>query len=233
MPYRRRYANTGTRNRRRRYARRPRSYVRRRTGGYRRPKRYYRQTTTYKFKRMFHSDDRVDLPDVVTFAETSGGFVASLNFMLEDVPNYSEFIALYDEYRIRGVTVECIPTFTSTELNVAYSGTIAQSSIYSALDFNGGTAPTNLNALGQQNGTRHTRGNRTHRRYLRPRPLTQLYQSALSTAYTSKSSGWISCGYPSVPHYGLNFLVEQLAAAGASWAYRFTYTYYLEFRGTK
>lgn len=234
MPYRRR--RNATRNPRRRpYVAGRRRYAVRRSRYSRRPRRFYKQTTTYKFKRMFHAVDRTDLPDVVQFNETTGGLAVSLNFTLQDVPNYTEFTALYDEYKITGVVVECIPTFTGNELNVAYAGTLGLSSIYSAIDFNGqfGASPS-LATIGQQNGVRHTRMHKTHRRYLRPKPLNTIYREGVTSAYASqRNAGWISTQYVDVQHYGLNMLIEQIAATGAAWAYRFTYTYYLQFRGTK
>lgn len=185
---------------------------------------------------MFHAIDSTTLPDVITGADTGGNFGVEMSFKLSDLPFYTEFTTLYDEYRIRGVVVEMVPTFTNVSMATTSAGAIGQSSVYSALDFNGDFGSVyDLATIGQRNGCRRTNGNRVHRRYFHPRPLTQLAGDAAfsSNAYTSRASGWISCANTSVPHFGLNLLVEQFASTGTFWLFRFTYTYYVEFRATK
>lgn len=193
--------------RRRRYTRA--SFSRRRRGFQR----------AYTYKRKAYSNSYVQ---GTTIADTTG----ALTFFLAGVPNYTEFTALYDQYKITRVVCEFIPKNTPAELG---NGTIAPSQFWTYPDFDDNTAPPNLATVLQRQAVVRTKNTQFHKRILCPRISKPVYQDGISFAY-SPGKAWIDCTNPSVPHYGLKYFMEKATNASSITAYDLQITYYLAFR---
>lgn len=120
------------------------------------------------------------------------------NFALNQIPNVSEYTALYDAYRIKQVVVYFRPAATQVYTGNS-SGDVP--TITTALDYNdnstAGVDPTEYQtAMTCQMTTAFARK-------LSPRTAIAIY-NGVSNAYIQGSPNqWIDCGYPAVPHYQL------------------------------
>lgn len=161
------------------------------------------------------------------------------SFSLDQVPNVTEFQALYDEYMILGVKVEILPSYTLS----TYSGSGAQTmasipGLHSAIDYTDKidlpagtqTFQTVIEALSQYATYRYTRGGLTHKRYLVPSFLTTT-SVASSNGGMQNRKKWISTDDDTTPHFGLAFLTDKCADLLIKWSTKVTY--YLAFRNTK
>lgn len=147
-----------------------------------------------------------------TLTDLSGSDVSDvfggLSFNLGQLPNYTEFTNLFDQFRICGIRLEIIPKYTSVDLN-PLATTVAMPNIHTVIDYNDIATPGNLEVLLQYPNYKRTRGNAVHKRYFKPAVLASNYEGAVTSAYTSKWGQWLdSIDYPTV-HYGLRYGIDQ------------------------
>lgn len=142
------------------------------------------------------------------------------------VPNYTEFTALFDQYRIDGVDVSLSPGFNANNLadsgyvntgTGAYTGAafweaygIPCIGAATDLDDVGNTVITDLQ---QYDTFRYVKlgqaGAPILVRKFRPRPAIQYYNTAISAAYGTGDNGpFIDCSSASCPHYGLKMALD-------------------------
>jgi hypothetical protein len=142
---------------------------------------------------------------IYTFSRTAskGSFQATtvaigalgLSFSLNDLPNVSEFTALFDQYRILQVTVSMVPNVTSSQ----------PLPIYSCIDYDDASVPAASSDIYQKDTSQVNDGTQVIVRTLNPKSLVSAYLSAVSTAYSPEWGVWYDCDQPGVPHYGLKF----------------------------
>lgn len=148
----------------------------------------------------------------------------SYTFLLNELPNHTEFTNLYDQYQIKGAQVTLIPKFNVNTIVDIVPPT------WSTLDYDGSFPTTDTQMLQYQN--LHTvRGQRNHKRYLKPALLQQAYQG-LTTAYAPKKNVWIDCSNDAVPHYGVTFMLPPIGAT-EPFAYDLKVVYYLAFKNVR
>lgn len=189
MPYRRNYRKRPTLRRRRRY-------TRRRT--MRRPL-TQRALKVHHFKRTFALD-------YITSAAGSD-VLGAYSFTLSQLPNYTEFTNLYDQYRINKILIKFVPNVNSAD--VAAAATIAQ--FNTVLDFNDATPLGSLNACFEYGNWRMSRGTQIHTRIFRPSTLDATSTSGAITATNPTWRQWISTANSDVPHFGLKYCAEPTA----------------------
>lgn len=156
-----------------------------------------------------------------TLADVGGNLIGQLS----QVPNFGEFTALFDMYKILGMRFRFSPRANSAEVGTN-QGLIK---FMTAIDYDSSTTTGTMADLLQYESLKVTQSNREHVRYIKPRIAQSVYQSALTTGY-SPGRGWIDCENNTVPHYGLRFLLQQLPAGNQS--YDIQVTYYLAFKNT-
>lgn len=165
-------------------------------------------------------------------AYTAPANFGALSFKLADLPNYTEYTNLYDEYRIKAVKVMFLPTLNSN-VELETSGTSSSlttiPSLYTWIDNDDNTAPTAI-TQGQQFQSFKCHGllDRMRQRSLVPECSTALY-SGTFTSYGQVKNQWIDNNSPSVVHFGLKFGIINCSNNGA---FDVVLTYYLEFRKT-
>lgn len=157
-----------------------------------------------------------------TIQDVSGALIGQLS----QVPGNSEFISLYDQYKITGIKWKFMPRANSAEAGTN-QGLIK---LFTAIDRNDLNPPTITDIL-QYSSMKMTPSNRTHSRYIKPTIVQFANQTALGSGYVSTRGGWISTDNPTVAHYGLKFLLQQLPAGNQS--YDLVVEYYLAFRNVK
>lgn len=151
----------------------------------------------------------------------------NLVFQLNQLPNYTEFTSLYDQYQIKGIKFVLMPRFNS--------GEVALSSCpptWSILDYDGSFPVNNASMLQYQNLKMKT-GYGNHARYLKPAISAELYESPVGTAYGPKKNVWIDAQYPDVPHYGATVMIPANVGPGENVFWDLKITYYLAFKNVR
>lgn len=169
---------------------------------------------------------------VANAAYTAPANYGALSFKLSDLPNYTEFTALYDEYRFKAAKVHFVPTLPvnmPVEASGTTSGTATVPALYTWIDNDDNTAPTAI-TQGQQFSSFKAHGllNQMRVRSVVPECSTALY-SGTFTSYGQVKNQWIDNNSPSVIHFGLKFGIINASNYGA---FDVVITYYLEFRKT-
>lgn len=200
----------------RRYRRPIRSFRRRSRKTYRRKKlpKLTRGTKVYKFKRTAR---------LGTLNIASGtGITQAYTFNLAQVPNYSEFVNLYDEYKIIGVKFRMSPWVDS---NIQAGTNMGK--LYYAFDPNDDTAWTTVDQALQYNSCKMRNVNsRPWSVYFRPLPRQRLYESGSNDAF-GPYRGWIATTDYSTPHYCLKMISE---TPNTTMSILIHATYYLKFK---
>lgn len=183
--------------------------------------------TSYKMRRAWNQ--------VIPWNPTSGFFGASPNIQVNfagsvseirlggvavygpTLPNSSEFSALFDQYRINGVTLRLDWNTNSTSI-----ADIAQSPplVYFAADYDD-SGDANVQALLQYPGVRthsfFTNGYKPVIFSVKPKPLRDIAGTGLLTSYgPDLSSPFIRTAELSTPHYGIKIATQALGSTGAS-----------------
>lgn len=146
----------------------------------------------------------------------------SLIAQLSQVPNFGEFTALFDMYKIMGVRWRISPRANSGEIGT----NLGRVKLFSAIDYDDNLVAS-LTDLLQYESLKVTTSDRDHVRYVKPRISREVFQSGVSTAY-SPGRAWIDCQNTTVPHYGLKAVLQQLPAGTQS--FDIQVTYYLAFK---
>lgn len=202
-----------TNYRRRRTMRRPMRRLRRRMR-IRRPL-TRRSINSHHFKRTFIGE--------ILSSGTSASF-AGYSVNLSQLPNYTEFTTLFDQYRINKVVVKFVPSFTQDTIG----STEITPNLQSVIDYNDVTTPTATSELLQYQSYRRTRGNQTHTRVFTPSTLVDISD----TASSPKWKQWLSTANATLPHFGLKVALDATVVAGSAY-YLPYFTVYLSCRSVK
>lgn len=231
MPFRRSYRKKSSFGRRRNY--RKRGYKRRGTS--RMSKKGY---TMYRFKRSgrsLYNTATGMTTTVITESGATGGTVAPYGFIPTLLPNFAEFVALYDQYKVKALKVSFIPMsnisgFTGTTLSG--TGPVGAYSVrsYTALDFNYDSSPaTTIDQLAEYQNMKWKPYNRIHSRYFYPR----INSEDTNTGYTLKEQPWLNTQDNTRSHYGIYFGVDQTNAPVGTVLYKIEIKAYLAFKTPK
>ena len=160
--------------------------------------------------------------------------LASYSFQLSDLPNYTAFTALYDQYRIRAVKMEFIPQ--QAYAPVVLAGVVVNVNaplLTTCLDLDDATTPTSAVVQAHESAMCHGTLNSSciakYTRWVKPAIAIENYQTGGFGGYTSKTDQWCDSASPATQHYGLKAWVACPSGSGAYVTYVMA-TYYLEFR---
>lgn len=207
---------------------------------------FLRQRTWYS-KRVYDKHDykRFAADSKFPIMRSNGITFCTYNFefKLSDVPNYTEFTALYDQYRIRKVVCRFIPKQSSSML-MPYdaSGSVGNTIIprmWAAVDYDDSSALTSIDEIKQYSKAQAWPFTQKHSVVISPKVDKAIYNTAISTAYGPAGGVWIDCGNPDVPHYGLKLIGELDAATlpanedGPHFYQGVECLYYLEFKNVR
>lgn len=145
---------------------------------------------------------------------------------LSDVPNYTEFTSLYDQYCIKKVVVTLIPNFNVNALPTAVPAT------WSILDYDG-SFPNTTDGMLQYQNLKMKRGTSWHTRVFTPRILDTIYSSPLGSGYAPKRGQFIDAANPDVLHYGCEFMTQAIGITEDVYYYDMKITYYLAFKNVR
>lgn len=161
----------------------------------------------YMFKK------HVDLGEI-TSNTTAGNppVIGTFTFKLSDLPNYAQYQAMFDRYRILAVKVSFIP-----RSNITDSGNQYDHCIMTAVDLIGNDTPSSLNDIRDYESCKVSPGNVMHVRYFKPRYTGAVFAPWLSTADQT-----------AVVYRGLHYGIEE-SLSTSNRLYSVEAVYYLQF----
>lgn len=160
-------------------------------------------------------------------------FAHNFIFKLSDIPQSLEFTRLFDSYRIINITISASPmTNSALTINPAYK-------MLWAVDLDDDNVPT-LDTMLQRSNVHiknvSSGGNNPQVFYLkcRPRYLTEIYKTALTTGYGQGArKQWLDCADPGIPHYGIKVLFDTSPTLGHEVTWQFYINYNVEFKSLR
>lgn len=210
-------------------ARRKLAQRRRRLG---RPRLYGSGRTRYN---VYHFKRSVYYQNVIS-VDNLTNYVTAWGFTLAQLPGYSNFTELYDEYRINKVVMKIIPKFNEVVIPTdSSSGEVkVLSQVHTAIDYDDSLSLPQASALDdicQYQNHKMTMGNRMHTRVLVPR-----VELAADSSYSApKARQWLDCDNATALHNGIKVCIPKLQSANTSLEinYDVQITTYLSFRNVK
>lgn len=128
---------------------------------------------------------------------------SSYNFQLTNVPGSSEFIGLFDQYRIDRVEVWIYPAASvANTINNLTSSRWA-----SVIDYDDNTNLTAVSQATEYQTCIMTNLSNGHYRSFVPHAATALY-SGVFTSFGNVASPWIDVASATVQHYGIKFAAD-------------------------
>lgn len=196
-------------------------------------------TTSYHFKRIC---DVANIQAEVAGAQNFGSYV----FQLNQLPNFTEFTNLFDQYRINKVVLKLIPQFNQSTYNVGHPASTIPSGLpagrnprfYIVNDYDDDTNPASIDTLRQYAKVKvyPVMNNKIIKHIITPATQMQAYETLATTGYVPKFKQWINCNDNNVPHYAIKWGIENTSAIFSDPALRCTFfkveaTFYVSFKG--
>lgn len=184
----------------------------------------------YSFKRKLFVYNNIELNYGTDYA---GVF----NFRLDQLPNYSDFQNLYDQYMIKKIVFKIIPKYSESALVTGGATTginpnNQMQQIHSCIDYDDNTLPTSVDQLCQYQTHKMTRGNLVHTRVFVPKCEINVTSSAgVASANAPKAYQWLDCDAPTIPHNGIKVFIPAPGMANTRIQYDILTTYYISCKG--
>ncbi|AUM61913.1 capsid [uncultured virus] len=189
------------------------AYYRRRYRRRLRRNRRYRRMFKRRMYKYSRSGQKVQLftrwmklnPITGTTGTTETSFGQS--FKLNQLPNWTEFQNLYDEYKIKAVKFTLIPASNVTLYSSAFPAitdqTLQSNKYFTCFDYNDVTT-ISADAIRQYATCKMTTGTRLHKRFIYPRVTTAVAEGsgAYGTA-TSMRQPWINMASNDTQFFGI------------------------------
>jgi len=186
-------------------------------------------------KQPVHYYTRFQDGGTITASGASATF-GVIYFELAALPNYAEFTALYDFYRINAVQVRFIPVSNITQPTTSanYVATFYDNRIFTVMDYNDRSPPTTLDQLRQYSNCKQGTNNRVHKRFIYPKPLVTMDEDSGSggsygIAQVQKIP-WVSTQSNQCEWYGIKYGIEHASTALGT-LYKLEFKFYLSFKG--
>lgn len=206
---------------------------------YRRKRTYRKKTPKRTYRKRFNRRSRYNKrgQKVFLFKRFTGAFgtltlgsitnsYAAYNFSLSDLPNYTEFTALYDMYKINCVKMVFIPQMDTNVSLSTVNNPYASSRFFSVIDYNDGTAPLTIDELREYHTCKFTPILKTHKRVI--------YKPKILDSSSYSISPWMSTASPSTNYYGLKVGVEAMSSfVTTSFNYNIEAKFYMSFKNVK
>jgi hypothetical protein len=129
-------------------------------------------------------------------------------FNFKQIPNYSELVALFDQYRIDKIELRIL--YQNNIAPVDTDGRIGKTSplpiMYYAPDFDDHTPPADQAALLEYGGCKMKilTANAPFSIFIKPNITRAVYQG-ITSAYESARPTKVDCNYPQVEHFGMKY----------------------------
>jgi hypothetical protein len=186
----------------------------------------------------YHAFSRYQEAFDISTTATSEGFTYS--FALIDVINYTEFTAMFDQYKIHKVVFK-IQMVSNPDAFLEVNGAVNSQNqtnwypkIWYIRDYDAGGAET-LSSIKERVGAKFfiMRPNKEVSITLKPCVAVQTYKTLTAAGYGPKRM-WVDCANADVPHYGLQLVTDCLGNNPVnSFKFRVDVKFYLGFKGVR
>lgn len=153
-------------------------------------------------------------------AATYGAFL----FRLSNVPNSTEFSALFDLYKINAISCTFYPQQTAITTHIAPA--VQNVRAFTAIDYNDSDPPLSVDTLRQYDT-------------VEVHSVVDQFTVYIANPKFADTTGAVRTGYintssPSTVHYGLKYAIEPLSPGSTgTYTYRVETTYYFSFKNAK
>jgi len=148
----------------------------------------------------------------------------ALAFTLADLPSYTEFTALFDQYRFERVVVKFIPASALSTTNAYHIPPL-----FTVIDYDDANLPGSVNELRQYQTLMVVPPCAPHVRTLTPRLAIGAYSGAFTSFAQARS--WCDSASPAVQWYGLKYSVDSSSSSDVLYYLEAEYT--IAFRNTR
>lgn len=158
----------------------------------------------------------------------------AVHFKLQDLVNQSTYVAMFDQYKIKKVTmtIDYLNNFS------AVSGPGLMPKVYTYWDQDDSTVPSSLVQLTGKQGVKSTQltGSRlSHRFSVKPSIVlsAQVENGGGTSALIENKSRWLDCADPAIQHNSIKFVISDMYLPGGTavtQAIRFNFKYHMCFR---
>lgn len=156
---------------------------------------------------------------------------AAFTFDVSQLDQATTFTALYDQYRIVAIKANFISMVNTKD---AYDYTLNNNipgRLFTAFDHDDANPPPNVGSLRQKETCLENNVYRNFSRWIKPHAAGLLYNTSITSGYSSNTSPWIDTSSPAIPHYGLKMMLTGAGFASTRFdAMTLEFEYYVEFR---
>lgn len=129
---------------------------------------------------------------------------AGAGYTLNDLPDVTDFTALYDMYKINKITVKWLPRGNSSD--VAAQGQISR--MFTVLDRDDDATPSSIDQLTQYESLKVTPTTAVHTRSFKPSLRVEVANGLGGTANNIVGPKWLNLANTNVKHYGVKLGVQ-------------------------
>lgn len=191
--------------------------IRRRRAPRKAPRRMRRQARRPRVPRALSAPTRYNYTRKAVLTALVPGLAITnytYTFALSDLPGVSDFTAMYDQYRLNAVKLMFYPNLTSADANpIGTIETVPRA--FFVIDYDDSTTLGTINTALEHQNVKIRQMHKPFSIFLRPKSLTEVYCSAVTTAYAPKKSQVLDMAYTDVPHWGVKILVDAVFTAQA------------------
>lgn len=155
----------------------------------------------YNFKRTLSVNIPVVNPVGGSISGANGSINSSIGIALSDLPGYTDFTNLYDEYRILAIKTRWTPNFT------AYSSGSTNQATYpptlcTVLDRNDSAPISSRPVMMEYQTFRERPSSRINKIYCKTYCQSEIYRTGVSSAWgAARGKQWINISSNDVPYY--------------------------------
>jgi hypothetical protein len=172
------------------------------------------------------------------------GWVDGVFTISSVTPNFSEFQALFDYYKINAVKMQVFFTKTTSDLGSTSNSSLGMPMLLIANDFDDIQETMTLFSMMERVGCRHVQFDASSQRgichYVKPKPSNTVVQTDITTGLTSTSPAgvvfgtqWLDCATSNIVHSGIKVYYDNqgLTTATVLGNISFVFDVCFEFKG--
>lgn len=128
-------------------------------------------------------------------------------FSLNQLPGYTDFTSLFDQYTIHAIKLNFYPSLTSADVNPWLTAQTVPKCYY-IVDRDDQTPFATIDQALQHGKVKIRMMNKPFSIYMKPSTLAEIYRTAVTTAYNPRYNVKIDMANDNVPHYGVKFIMD-------------------------
>jgi len=158
----------------------------------------------------------------------------AIAFTAGDLPQFTSFAALFDQYRIDRVEIKFSPQSNAVNVLASSSPNATVPNLFCLLDFDDSVAPTSLGAVQQYDNCQVCKYGEGLHIVLEPSYTPAVYSAGAFTGYGVDKAGWLDVASSGIPHYGVKGSITALPGLSTSNVVWDIYCkYYISFRNVR